>query len=183
MGRIHFTVFILLTFSLLSLPKVLFAEQPLKAGLKQAELYGREGKFDFAFMELRDLLRRYPEGPHVPQVEFGLAEYFFLQSNFAEARKAFSNCLSKIGEESTPRVLSQIYLLLCLEKTDRVPAAKTLLGQLKQKFSSQSFFIAFDDKRTHTWQSPLGIVYTLHEFVDRLEIYQNEKLFYTLNLP
>lgn len=185
MGRNYFlNIFILLTFLLLFLPQDARSENTLQAGLSRAERYGEEGKRDFAFLELRDLLQRYPEGPHVPEVEFGLAEYHFLQGNFLEGKEAFLRCLSKIQHDSIPRVLSQVYLLKYQEKiSGSSMLAKDLLAQLKQELSSQKFFEAFDDKRTRTWQSPLGNHYTLHEFVDHLEILQNGQPFYTITLP
>ena len=176
-------ILILLTFSLFYLPQSLFADHSLEAGLRQAELYGKEGKLDFAFLELRDLLRRYPGDPHVPEIEFAVAEYLFLQNSFSEAKETFQRCLPKIRSDSTPRLLGRIYLLICLEKTGSRVASKELRAQLKKELSSQGLFLAFDDKRTRTWQSFLGTFYTLHEFVDRLEVLRNGKSLYALTLP
>jgi len=177
-------IFILLTFLLPLFPGRVSAEEAIKVKLIQAERYGKEGKPDFAFLELRDLLQRYPEGSHVAEVEFGLAEYLFLQRNFSEATGAFQRSLSKLNYDSIPRVLGQIYLLKCREKTSgRTDSSPELLAQLKQELSSQKFFEAFDDKRTQTWQSPLGNLYTLDEFVDHLEVLLNGQPFYTITIP
>ena len=178
-----FIIFILLTFLLFYPSQELFAGPSLEVGLHEAEHYGKEGKLDFAFLELRDLLRRYPDDSHVPEMEFAVAEYLFLQKNFLEAKETFQRCLAKIKYDSTPRLLTQVYLLICLEKTGGRSASSDLLAQLKKELSSQGFFLAFDDKRTYTWRSLLGTLYTLNEFVDRLEILKNEKPLYTITLP
>lgn len=184
MGRYYlYNIFILLTFSLFYPSHDLFAERSMQAGLQQAELYGKEGKLDFVFLELRDLLQRHPKDPHVPEIEFAVAEYLFLQKNFLEAKETFQRCLAKIKYDSTPRLLTQVYLLICLEKSGSPLASRNLLAQLKKELSSQGFFLAFDDKRTTTWRSLLGTLYTLNEFVDRLEILKNGKPLYTLTLP
>ena len=184
MGRNYLcSIFILLTFLPFYPSQDLFAETSLDAGLHQTEEYGKEGKLDFAFLELRDLLQRYPKDSHVPEIEFAVAEYLFLQKNFSEARETFQNCLSKIKHDSTPRFLTQVYLLICLEKMGGRSASNDLLAQLKKELSSQGLFLAFDDKRTYTWRSLLGTLYTLNEFVDRLEILKNGKPFYTLTIP
>ena len=177
MGRHYLLVtFVFLTFLLIQPLQDVFAGQGVQASLDQAARYGKEGKLDFAFMELRNLLRTYPEGPHVPEVEFALGEYFFLQRNPREAKAAFLRCLPEIPFDSVPRFLCQIYLLKCEEDS---PGSKVppLLTQLKQQLSSQRFFQAFDDKRTRTWESPLGTSYTLNEFVNRVEILQNGQTF------
>ena len=177
-------ILILLTFLLLSPSKTLLAEGSLQEELQRAALYGKEEKWDFAFLELREILRQYPDGPHVSEVEFSIAEYLFQQGSYSEAWETLKGCLSKFTPASTQFLLARVYLLLCQEKTNvNTPTTKLLLGELKRELSSQKFFVAFDERRTRTWQSPLGIRYTLHEFVDRLEILKNEASFYTISLP
>ena len=181
----HYRLTILgfLTFLLFQPHAVVFAERELAASLQEAARYGKEGRIDFAFLELRELLREHPEGPHVPEVEFAIGEYYFLQRDLLEARQTFLSCLSKIPFDSIPRLLCQIYLLKCEEKKGGSEMSHRLLVQLKQELSSKKFFKAFDEKQTRSWESSLGTLYTLNEFVNRLEILQNGQAFYTVTLP
>ena len=185
MVRYHpFGIFIFLTCLLSPFPQPLSAEDALEAGLRQAGRYGQEGKPDFAFLELRNLLRSHPEDPRVPEIEFGIAEYHFLQRNFQEANAFFLSSLSKINPDSTERFLGQVYFLKCQEQfPGGAESSQALLSELKRELSSQKFFVAFDDKRTRAWRSPLGSLYTFNEFVDRLEILQDGKPFYTITIP
>ena len=179
----HLTILIFLTFLLFQPLQPVSAEKNLQASLQEAARYGKEGRADFAFLELRELLREHPEGSHVPEVEFAMGEYYFLQNDLQEAQQAFLSSLSKIQFDSIPRLLCQIYLLKCEEKKGGLKPVKRLLTQLKQELSSKKFFQAFDEKRARTWESPLGTLYTLNEFVNRLEILQNGQILYTVTLP
>ncbi len=184
MGRYQkLTILVFFTFLLLSPLQIVSAERGPAASLREAARYGKEGQLDFAFLELRDLLREHPEGPHVLEVEFAIGEYYFLQRNLLEAKRAFLDCLSKIQFDSIPRLLCQIYLLKCEEKGTSSEMSHRLLAQLKQELSSKKFFKAFDEKQTRSWESALGTLYTLNEFVNRLEILQNGQTFYTVTLP
>lgn len=60
--------------------------------------------------------------------------------------------------------------------------APALERRLRDAFSGRQFFAVFDSDRRWRWHSPLGHRFEFLETVDRLDIYRDDILFFTLQL-
>lgn len=164
-------------------PSLSFGEpEAIREKVSQAEKHVAEGEIDFAFMEYRSLLEEYPETPSAQGAAFAIGEYHFSQHNTREAKEAFERFDLKQAEE-IPRLLAQVYLLLCARLLKDDPTADTLEAHLKEALSSKKLFLTFEENRIQTWGSPLGNRFELREFVDHMEITLNGASFYSIRLP
>jgi uncharacterized protein HemY len=147
----------------------------------EAQNYVRNGQKDFAFLELNAMVREYPNDSRTPAASFALAEYYFEQLDYMEARKILEEILAKPSKSVTD-LLAQIYLLKIAEATKSDTEKNEREERLKEILSSKRFFMLFGKKATKKWSSPLGNRFKFAEAVDKMEIFRNDELYYTINL-
>ena len=157
-------------------------EESLRRRFLRAEHYVIEGEIDFAFMEYRAILAEHPKDPSAREAAFAIGEYYFKQHNTRDARRAFEK-FHQEGAEEIPRLLTQVYLLLCARLLKDTSSAQALESHLKETLSSKKLFLAFEENHVREWTSPLGNRFALREFVDHMEITLNGAPFYSVSLP
>lgn len=169
-------------FALWGLQGVQGDQQTARERIAQAEHDVAEGEIDFAFMEYRALLDEYPKDPSAREAAFAIGEYHFKQHNAHEAKRTFEMFDQETAEE-IPKLIAQVYLLLCARLLKDDASLQALESHLKEMLSSKKLFLAFEENRVREWTSPLGNHFELREFVDRLEIILNGTPFYAISLP
>ena len=177
-----FVIYLLINFLLVGLKSVQGDQETLREKIVQAERYVAEGEIDFAFMEYRALLEAYPKDPLAREAAFAIGEYHFDQHNTREAKRAFEMFNQEAAEE-IPRLLVQVYLLLCARLLKDDSSVQAFESHLKEMLSSKKLFLAFEENRIQEWTSPLGNRFSLREFVDHMEITLNGAPFYSISLP
>lgn len=147
-----------------------------------ANRYAREGRSDFAFMEYQAFLREEPDHRRAREARFGTAEYHFLNRNVPEARRAFEKSLSTDKKDATLNLLALAHLAILEKEDGDAAAAARHSDRLVELLSSSKLLLVFDDKRTRRWLSPIGRRFQFNEYVDRMEILENGKAFYTIHI-
>ena len=174
--------YLLASYAFSGAPSLWADQETVREKVAQAQRYVAEGEIDFAFMEYRSLLEEHSEGPSAQEAAFAIGEYYFNQHNTREAKEAFERFDQEPAEE-IPKLLVQVYLLLCARILKDDPTAEILESRLKEVLSSKKLFLAFEENRVQVWTSPLGNRFELREFVDRMEISLNGSSFYSFSLP
>lgn len=134
---------------------------------------------EFRLIELEQQMRSHPADPSTPEGRlqlFALAEARF--DSRLQSHRAIFESLDRREILDAIDWLSLVYRL----KSQTDSFAPGLDTRLKEALASRSFFEVFDDKRVWRWQSPSGHQFEFRESVDRLEVYRDGLLFYTLQL-
>ena len=141
-----------------------------------------DSEHDFLFLQLQQSLRNEPASPENTARYFALGEYQFELKNFDEAERFFRRADGKTS--GMPALLTKVYLARIAGARDR-RTQSVEARRLKQTLAGRHFFSVFgpDEKKQEVWTSLLKNRYTLDERVDRLEVYLNGSLFYTVSLP
>lgn len=141
----------------------------------------RRGSTEFALMGFRQVMEKYPDTHWAKQSMFALAEIYFNWNNYSDAANLWIKYI-KDYPTSKEALLARIYLILALNNTGDSKRAivEQLTEQLKKELFSRPVFLGFSEYKTYLYQSALGNKYELREFIDRIEIYLNEKLFYQI---
>ena len=135
-------------------------------------------------MEFSAVLRNYPADPLASKAAFAVGEYHFLRRDFRGAEQFFTRLRPDAPDLKKPAdIVGLAYLSLCAQRLGDTERSRALESALKQLLSSGSYLSVFDKNRPREWVSPLGNRFKLRETVDRLEIFSNDKPFYTVELP
>ncbi len=134
---------------------------------------------DFLYLELQQSLSKEPDSPKNPARFFALGEYQFGMKNFAAAERFFRKADEKASGELA--LFTKVYLARLAPYRSADDGAQA--RHLKETLASRHFLSTFGKKKQETWTSILKNRYTLVEHVDRLEVYLNDKLLYTISLP
>jgi tetratricopeptide (TPR) repeat protein len=144
--------------------------------------FAKEGRRDFVFMSLNELLREDPNYRYAAKAKFSIAEYYFLNGNYRNAINEFSNL---IRDYKDPKIIIFVKVFLYKIITDPKWAqdkeALVVGEQIKQEFFSRSAFFIFSEFKTTKLKSLLGNTYLLKEYVDKIEILQNDKIFFSVS--
>lgn len=135
----------------------------------------------FLFLELQRAVHDDPSSPKTPARLFALGEYYFRMGNLAQAERSFHEAAGK-AEADAQELLTRVYLA----EIERMKTGDTQpedLRRLKETLSNKRFFSVFGESNRYRWKSELSSDYELVEHVDRMEVYLNGSLFYTISLP
>lgn len=149
----------------------------------QAREFAKEGRNDFAFLSLTELLRETPDYRFAAEAKFAIAEYYFLRGNYTKALRELADFLtSSPDNELAVLAKSFLYNIITDLKWVQGEAAEELVEQIKLQFFSNPVFFIFSEFKEKSITSLLGNNYLLKEYVDKIEIYKNGKLFFSVSL-
>lgn len=133
----------------------------------------KSGNKDFAFMHCRGLLEDYPESKYAPDAAFAIGEYYFITANYENASAALSNFIDKYPDsKGLPFALTYLLRLLQINKNE--PLAEKLKNQI---ISLKRLSLLFQESKGYAYESPLGIKYRMMYYIDKVELYVDDKLF------
>src|SRR3989338_8162578 len=144
-------------------------KQLYSAAIREAE----SGNKDFAFMHCRELLENYPGSKYASDAAFAIGEYYFITANYESAAEALSNFINEYPDsKGLPFVL--MYLL----KVPQIYKNESLTEKLKnQIISLKRLSLLFQESKGYAYTSPLGIKYRMMYYIDKVELYVDDKLF------
>lgn len=144
-------------------------KQLYSTAVREAE----SGNRDFAFMHCRELLENYPDSKYASDAAFAIGEYYFITANYENAAEALSNFINDYPDsKGLPFVL--MYLL----KVTQIYKNESLTEKLKnQIISLKRLSLLFQESKGYAYTSPLGIKYRMMYYIDKVELYVDDKLF------
>lgn|GEM_PF-550527 len=147
-----------------------------------ARHFAKEGRQDFAFLSLTELLREDSEYRYAAEAKFAIAEYYFLKSEFSMAIPELVDLLNSYPESKlslfTKSILYKIISDVKWEKSDKTQA---LIKEIRNEFFASPVFFVFSEFKEKSITSLLGNTYLLKEYVDKIDIFQNDKLFLSVS--
>lgn len=174
MKKISCIIVFLLIFSFTS---QVFASYKGRENYEKAVSHVKQKEYDFAFMELRALIRNFPETKYAQEALFGLGEYFYLKNVPHETTKVFSEYVKKYPD-SEVSVFARAYLFKIVQDKQRPgPEQKDLLESLRKDFFSTPKFFMFSEYKEFSYKSVFQNNFKIRYYVDEIEIYRNGELF------
>lgn len=158
------------------------------ASLKKDNYYldiikeAKSGSIDFAFMKMRSYLRDNPDSKYTPEIKFAIIEYYFQLNNYNEAIKELNGYLSSYPQEqNTIFAYALLYKIIVEYKKDSKDAPE-LLRKLEESFFSKPLFLVFSESRAKEYRSALNNSYKIVNYLNKIEIFRNEELFFEISL-
>ncbi len=133
----------------------------------------RRGDVDFAFARYQMLLENYPDAEFIDDVLFAAGEYYFSISNYYNAAALFNKLIIQYPEsKALPFVLGYLAKICRMENKENLAEnlEKTII-----RFKQTSFL--FSNFKEYKYVSSFYKKYKVVYFIDRVEIYINDKLF------
>jgi outer membrane protein assembly factor BamD (BamD/ComL family) len=149
---------------------------PNKLYLEARQLV-KEGRPDFAFLTLNELLRTYPDYVFAAEARFAIAEYYFLNRDYTRATGELVTLLTQYPDHKVS-IFAKAFLYKMV--TDPVwienQTAAEVAKQIKEQFFANPAFFVFSEFKEKKLASLLGNHYLLKEYVDKIDIFANGKL-------
>jgi len=165
----------ILLFSLCVMSQDLFAEAG--AQYKEALRLIREKKHDFAFMELRSILKDFPKSRYAQDALFGVAEYCYEHNMHYDAIKGFTEYIN-MYPDSKAVIFAKAYLLKIMDKIKNpTEEEKNALESIKRDFFSGPLFLLFSEYKETSYKSPFLNRFKIRYYFDNIEIYRNDEIF------
>lgn len=143
--------------------------QKYKRALKEASA----GRYEFALMYHRDIIRQHQHSKYAPLSLFAQGEFYFNQGQYKEAKESFEQCLNRNDESN-----QQLFALAFLYKITLINKNKTLRKNLKKNIvTHKQISLVFKENMTYKYVTPLNQHLKAIIKIDQIEFYKNEKLF------
>ncbi len=140
---------------------------------KRAVKAARSGDLDFAFMNYRSILLRYPRSPFAQQALFAKGEYYYSLPDFPQARLVFEEYVKKYPE-SEAKMFALVYLMkIALADQDQATADELSRELINLKQVS----LVFRDFKEYSFLSPMNNQYRAVFHIDKIEIFLNGEPF------
>lgn len=136
----------------------------------------KRGELDFAFLKLKDYLKEHPESTYVPRVRFAICEYYFQRKNYRNAIEELYKYIVDYPEDKSAVFTQAILYKILLEYRDESP----LLEKLRKIFFSKYLFLVFSEAKIKHYRSIMNNTYKIVEYIDRMEFYKNNELFFKI---
>ena len=148
----------------------------------KARQFAKEEQSYFAFMALSELIRDYPDYRFAREAKFAIAEYYFLEGNFNTALNRLVDFLHNYADnEFSIFAKSFLYKIITDVKWIEEEKAAQIAEEIKAEFFSKPAFFVFSEFKETSITSFLRNTYVLKEYVDKIDIFQNDKLFISVS--
>jgi len=144
----------------------------------KARTAARQGQKDFAFMQYRGILIRYPGSKYTQEAMFANGEYYFFANQNTESYGFFEKYLESSSEPD-----KDIFVLAYLLRLAKMKKDEALSEDMKNRIISlhrQSFI--FEKSKEYQFSSPLNrqhkVVYDIEKIVFTIEGDPFETVFY-----
>lgn len=141
-------------------------------------LYGqavREVKLnrpDFAFMKFNAIVELFPNSKYFERALFAVGEYNFKTANYYDAALALRQFILKYPK-SRAKLFALVYLLEIYRKQKD---QNSVIALEKEIVSFWQFSLLFRNCKIYKYKSPFSNVYKALYFIDKVEIYIDDKL-------
>jgi len=136
----------------------------------------KSGNYDFAYMKLKQYLRKKPNSAHVTEVKFAIIEYYFQTRNYRLAIEDLTKYITGYPNEKNT-VFAQAILYKILSDYDE---ESPLLEKMRETFFSKSIFLIFSDSKTKSYTSLFDNEYEIVDYVDKIEVFKNKGLLFEI---
>ena len=141
-------------------------------------VYGK--KPEEIFMRLREIVNYRPDSPEAEDARFGIAEYFYYQKDYRDALIEFSKFIKKYPKGNAT-IFAKLYLLkIYSDPRHNVKIEKSLSMDIEKELYSRPLFLLFSEYEKKSYFSPLGNTYEVRSYTDKVEVYLNGSVFYTV---
>lgn len=138
-----------------------------------------------AFMRLRALLNDNPHSPYAPKAAFAVGEYYFENNDYLDAAVAFREYIRNYpNDPGTVFAELVIYKMANRANPNKNIQLKEqyLLESIRKKmFSKPIFFIFVENRKSFSYRSIFGNIYSAFDYVDKVKVIRNDKLFLELS--
>lgn len=149
---------------------------------QDSKIFVREGKPDFAFMSFNELLRQSPDYRHAQEVKFAIAEYYYDRGDYKNSLREFVNFI-KVYKTSKLTVFAKAFLYKIINDVEWMQSsdAVSVAQEIKKEFFSKPAFFVFSEFKEKKMVSLLSNKYILKEYVDKIDIFRNDKIFLSVS--
>ncbi|MFC1624181.1 tol-pal system YbgF family protein [Candidatus Omnitrophota bacterium] len=151
-----------------------------KGQYDRAVRYVKEHNYDIALMEFLSIIRNFPESIYAKRSLFAIGEYFYEKNAYSEAIKHFTKYIGDYPDYDDA-IFARAYLLKIIEDVKESPEEnKVFIENIEADFFSQPLFLLFSEYKEETYKSALRNDFTIHHYIDMIEVYRNGELFIKL---
>lgn len=137
----------------------------------------REDNSDLALMEFRSIVRNFPESRYARESLFAIGEYFYARNAHYEAIKSFRAYI-KDYPDSDGAIFARAYLLKMIQGIKKAPEGKKdIIEDIEADFFSEPLLLLFSEYKEVTYRSTFQSDFTIHHYIDMVEVYRNGELF------
>ena len=152
-------------------PCVKASEADLK--WQEAVRSARHGEDDFAFMDFQAIAQDSPDSCWSLPAAFAVGEYYFLQDNLNMASDAFESFYAKYPRHEEA-LIALAYLFKIAQSQKNTNAIKEYHHRVA---SFQQLSFVFKENKTFMFLSGFGHKHKLVFYIDKIELYVDDKLF------
>jgi len=133
---------------------------------------------DIMFMHYRSILNNSMTQQAKKEALFAMGEYFYLSSDYFEAKKHFYDYLRN-SPDTSGRIFAEAYLFKMAQfRNDQVA-----IDHIKSNIlTNQPQSYIFRDQKTYEFHSPLKRVHSAVYSIDELKIYIDDEIFVKISL-
>ena len=169
---------IFLSFVLILSVNDLLTAQEAQGLFSRAVQFAKAGQNDFAFMQYRAILDNAAQLEHEDEALFACGEYFYMNSNYADAQKSFREYLAK-KHRDVNKLFALAYLLK-IAQTGHDDKAYVDLEKEIATFKRQSFI--FRNAKEYKFISPLQRKHKATYDIEKIEFFIEGVLFARVSL-
>lgn len=156
----------------------------INAEYRNAVDYAKKQDYDKAFMKLKAFLLNNPDSLYAPKASFAIAEYYLDNNDYADAQDEFYKYLKNYPNDPGA-IFAQLIIYKISVETKNIKEIslkeKEITANIREKvFSKPIFFIFFENRKSFSYRSVFGNSYTAYDYVDKLKVIRNGKLFIEL---
>ena len=128
-------------------------------------------------MELRSLVRDYPDSRYGQMSLFALGEYYYDRMVYNEAVKRFRKYIERYPDSKVV-VFARAYVLK-IKKLIMDPSKKNKesIENIELEFFSGPLFLLFSEYKEFSYKSTFQNEFTVRYYIDIVEVYKNGDLF------
>ncbi|MFH1691319.1 MAG: outer membrane protein assembly factor BamD [Candidatus Omnitrophota bacterium] len=138
----------------------------------------------FAILNLKNILKEYPESPYAPKAAFAIGEYYFDNGDYYNAINVLSNYIRRYPDDKGVVFAKLIvYKIITNFKKEDVANAQqdVLIREIRRELFSEPLFLIFYDKKSpRSYQSIFSNSYLVYDYIDKIKVFRNDKDFIEL---
>ncbi len=144
-----------------------------------------DGQTYFAIVHLRSVIEEAPDSPYAPQSMFALGEYYYDNNDYFHSIKMLSSYVRQHPKDKGivfAKVL--IYKMITTFKSEAAlnEQEEALMKEIRKELFSQPLFLVFYDKKSpRSYKSLFHHAYLVYDYVDRIKVFRDDKLFLELS--
>jgi outer membrane protein assembly factor BamD (BamD/ComL family) len=144
---------------------------------QQAQSSVRRGNVDFAYMQMRNILRDYPKSRYREQAMFGMGEYHYLIPQYKQAEAMFNQYLDNFSDSK-----GTLFALCLLHQIAEFESDAAKAADLKNRIIKyKQVSLIFREYQEYKFVSPLNRTYRAVFHIDRIDFFAGDKPLATIS--